>query len=114
MAVDWSSGKFPQRLTKAIKNSDSVFSAWDGDRLVGLINVLSDSEMTAYIHYMLIHPDYQGQGIGKKLMNLVKEAYKNFLAIVLISYDTKVEFYQNCGFETGDDKTPMFISQMKI
>ena len=34
-----------------MKNAHSVYSAWNGDKLVGLINYLSDGIMTAYFHY---------------------------------------------------------------
>ena len=38
--------------------SSTVFSAWDGDRLVGLVRVIDDTEMVAYMHYVLVDPEY--------------------------------------------------------
>lgn len=114
LSVKWSSGNYPDRLQKAIRNSGCVFSAWDNGKLVGLINAIDDSEMTAYIHYLLVRPEYQGKGIGKKLLNLIKEEYKNYLVLVLISYDKEVAFYENCGFESGIDKTPMFVTGIQL
>ena len=32
-SVGWVSGKYPERLHKALMGSSTVFSAWDGDRL---------------------------------------------------------------------------------
>lgn len=113
-SVEWSSADYPERLQKAIKNSGCVFSAWDGNQLVGLINAIDDTEMTAYIHYLLVRPEYQGNGIGKKLINLIKEHYKDFLVIVLISYDKEVSFYEHCSFEVGKEKTPMFVTGMQL
>ena len=37
-------------------NSSRVISAWDGDRLVGLIRVMDDSELVCFINYVLVHP----------------------------------------------------------
>ncbi|MDH7526523.1 MAG: hypothetical protein QHH10_14605 [Peptococcaceae bacterium] len=54
LSVNWSSGHYPEKLVIAMKNSGSVFSAWDNDKLVGLINALDDGVMTAYVHYLLI------------------------------------------------------------
>ena len=34
-SVGWVSGEYPERLHKALMGSSTVFSAWDGDRLVG-------------------------------------------------------------------------------
>ena len=112
LSVNWSSGSYPDRLVTAMKNSSLVYSAWDGDMLVGLINVLDDGIMTAYVHYLLVHPDYQGRGIGKKLVEFVKERYKDYLRIVVIAYDAEIDFYQNCGFSKGDNASPMFITSL--
>jgi len=100
LSLDWLSGKFPERLSKAINNSDSVFSAWDGEKLVGLVNVLDDNELTAYIHYLLVDPEYQGKRIGSNLLLKVKEKYKSFLYIVLISENKEtIKFYEKNGFQ---------------
>ena len=45
LSVRWVVGKYPDRLYKALMNSSRVISAWDGDRLVGLIRVMDDSEL---------------------------------------------------------------------
>ena len=37
LSVNWSSGSYPEKLIIAMKNSSSVFTAWDGEKLVGLI-----------------------------------------------------------------------------
>ncbi|KAI4453028.1 atp-dependent rna helicase rhle-related [Holotrichia oblita] len=104
LSVEWSSGNYPEKLVIAMKNSGAGDTAWDSDKLIGLINVLDDSIMTAYIHYLLVNPAYQGNGIGKELVRLVTEKYKDYLRIVLIAYDKEVKFYQNCGLEIGFSK----------
>ena len=53
----------------------------DGDKLVGLIRVPGDSETLTQIHYMLVHPNYQRQGIAGKMLELIKEKYKDYLYI---------------------------------
>ncbi|MDR0230530.1 MAG: GNAT family N-acetyltransferase [Dysgonamonadaceae bacterium] len=112
LSVNWSSGNYPEKLVIAMRNSSSVFTAWDGDKLVGLINVLDDGIMTAYVHYLLIMPEYQHIGIGQKLVKMVSENYKDYLRIVLIAYDREIGFYKHCGFEVGEEKTPMFITSL--
>ncbi|MFD1904171.1 GNAT family N-acetyltransferase [Paenibacillus rhizoplanae] len=61
LSVNWESGKYPNELLQAIQNSHSIVAAWDGDRLIGLVNALSDGILTVYFHYMLIDPSYQGK-----------------------------------------------------
>lgn len=112
LSVEWSSGNYPEKLAVAMKNYGSVFTAWDGEKLVGLISSMDDSVMTAYIHYLLINPEYQRKGIGKQLVKRTTEYYKDYLRIVLVAYNKELEFYKNCGFEIGEEKTPMFITSL--
>lgn len=109
LSVEWSSGHYPEKLVVAMKNSGAVFTAWDNDKLVGLINALDDGIVTAYVHYLLVNPQYQGKGIGKELVRLISGKYTDYLRIVLIAYDKEVAFYEDCGFEIGKECTPMFI-----
>lgn len=54
-------------------NSTRVISAWDGDKLVGLVRALDDGETVAFLHYLLVDPAYQGQYIGDELMKRIAE-----------------------------------------
>jgi ribosomal protein S18 acetylase RimI-like enzyme len=112
LSVQWSSGHYADKLVVAMQNSSTVFSAWDGNKLAGLINVLDDGIMTAYVHYLLVNPDYQKQGIGKNLVQLVNEKYKDYLRILLIAYEGETAFYESCGFQIGEQKVPMFITSL--
>ena len=113
LSVEWDSGNYPDKLKMAIKNSHKVYSAYDGEKLVGLINSLSDGVMTVYFHYLLVRPEYQGQGIVKKLVELMLEEYEDFARKAVIAYDEEVEFYKKCGFEVGEDKSAMFVTYLK-
>ena len=42
-ATEWSSAEKPDQLHQALLNSDALVSAWDGERLVGLANAISDA-----------------------------------------------------------------------
>ena len=37
LSVGWISGQYPGRLFKALMKSSTVVTAWDGDRLAGLV-----------------------------------------------------------------------------
>ncbi|MBP6611684.1 MAG: GNAT family N-acetyltransferase [Paludibacter sp.] len=112
LSVEWSSGHYPDKLVIAMQNSSTVYTAWSDDQLVGLINVLDDNIMTAYVHYLLINPQFQGNGIGKNLVDYIKNKYKDYLRIVLIAYDDETPFYEHVGFTKATDKTPMFITKL--
>jgi len=112
LSVDWSSGHYPDHLVKAMKNYETVFSAWDGNKLVGLASVMDDGIMTAYVHYLLVNPEYHKKGIGKALVYLVKNHYKDYLRIALVSYNKECGFYESCGFKKDTTETPMYITSL--
>ena len=112
LSVEWSSGHYPDKLAAAMQGSATVISAYDGDRLVGLINALDDGVMTAYIHYLLVSPDYQSQGIGRELVHRMTATYADYLRIVLVAYEEETAFYQQCGFTRGESACPMFITSL--
>ena len=112
LSVEWSSGHFPDKLVTAMKNYNTVISAWDGDKLIGMICALDDGVMTAYVHYLLVDPEYHGQTIGRTLVEMVKEKHKNYLRIVLIAYKNETHFYEKCGFKTEDRSLPMCITSL--
>ena len=111
-SVGWSSGDYPERLVKAMRGYGKVISAWNRDELVGLVAAMDDGEMTAYVHYLLVMPEYQRQGIGRKLMEMIKDEYRNYLKIVLIAYSDGLSFYRSLGFEVPENSHPMYLTEM--
>ena len=108
LSVGWISGQYLARLYKALMNSSTVFTAWDGDRLVGLVRLLDDGELVAYMHYVLVHPDYHGRGIAGKMMEMVKEKYKDYLYIEIMPEESRnATFYEKHGFHAMEDGVPM-------
>lgn len=109
-SVGWISAEYPQRLHKALMNSQTVLTAWDGERLVGLARVLDDSELVAFVHYVLVHPEYQGQKIAGNMIEYIRDKYKNYLYIEGMPEDSKnVAFYERHGFHVMEDGTPIQI-----
>lgn len=108
-SVDWDSGNYPDRLKKAIKNSDRVVSMWDKDKLIGLMSAITDSEMTVYFPYLLVMPEYQGKGIGKKLCQNMLEYYKNYYRKILTCKEDKLGFYEKMGFQKQKDSLSVEI-----
>lgn len=112
LSVNWSSGHYPDKLVVAMKNFNTVYSAWYNDRLVGMICAMDDGIMNAYVHYLLVNPEYHGQKIGRTLVDMIKQHYEDYLRIAVIAYDNEAHFYENCGFEKSSDASPMFITSL--
>ena len=88
------------RLQAILDHSDFFFTAWDDDKLVGICRCLSDVGYVIYIVDMAVHTDYQGQGIGKALINMVKEKADGILRIILMSTKEANSFYEKMAFES--------------
>lgn len=109
LSVDWQlSASNPDKLYTALINSPTVFTTWENNKLVGLARVLDDGILTAYIHYVLVNPKYQGKGIASNLVKMIKNKYKDYLYIELMPDEKKnVSFYQKLGFNIVKEGTPM-------
>lgn len=108
LSVGWVSGQYPSRLYKALMRSSTVITAWDGDRLIGLARLLDDSELVAYMHYVLVDPAYHGQGVASAMMEMVKEKYKDYLYIEIMPEESKnAAFYERFGFQIMSDGVAM-------
>ena len=112
LSVEWSSGHFPDKLVLAMRGFSTVCSAYDGNKLVGMACAMDDGVMNAYLHYLLVDPAYQGQGIGRELVEMIKQKYKDYLRIAVIGYDAELSFYENCGFVKSKDASPLFITSL--
>ncbi len=112
LSVEWSSGHFPDKLVAAMRGFQTVFSAWDGNKLIGMVCAMDDGVMNAYVHYLLVDPAYHGQTIGRTLVDMVKQKYRDYLRIAVIAYDDEAHFYENCGFVKSHDASPMFITSL--
>ena len=112
LSVSWESGNYPDKLVRAMRNSSRVISAWDGDKLVGLVRALDDGETVAFLHYLLVDPAYQGYHIGDKLMKQIMSLYEDLLYVKIIPSDPKtIPFYERYGFKQYDNYSAMVKKQ---
>lgn len=110
LSVNWYSGNFPHKLKIAFENSGHVISAWDGEKLIGLIRGLDDGIWQATIDCLLVNPKYQGQQVASTLLKMLLNEYEHFLYVDVVPDEKKnVIFYQKHGFEIMEEGTPLQI-----
>jgi len=102
-AVGWVAYTSERRragLQKAVRNSTYVVSAWSGNTLIGLARGLSDDVSIFYLQDILVHPAFQGKGIGKQLLSNCLERFKHVRTKVLLTDDDEkqLRFYESVGF----------------
>lgn len=110
LSVKWESGRYPDKLVRAMRNSTHVISAWDQERLVGLVRALDDGETVALIHYLLVDPAYQGLHIGDEMMRRLMKYFDGLLYVKIIPSDPKtISFYERFGFRQYDNYSAMVL-----
>ena len=97
--------RYPEVLEKAVNNCLNVWTAWDGDKLVGLARVVGDGYTIIYIQDILILKDYQKRGIGSKILKLILKKYESVRQIILLTDDTEktVNYYKKNGLVKASD-----------
>lgn len=108
-ANKWSAAEKPELLMKALLNSHSLVTAWDGTTLVGLGNAISDGYLVVYYPHLLVLPSYQGKGVGRLIMDRMQEIYKGFHMQMLTADGDAIDFYKKNGFERAGQTEPMWI-----
>ena len=108
-ANGWSSAEKPEKLIPALKNSDALVTVRISGKLVGIGNAISDGSLVVYYPHMLVHPDYKSKGVGRAMMELLKQKYSSFHQQMLTADVDAIGFYKSLGFERAGKTVPMWI-----
>lgn len=85
--------------------------AFDGEQLVGYVAVVSNGVTDAYIQDVMVHPDWQHQGVGTQLMERVLarlRAEGAYMVSVIYGGAELAPYYEGFGFTT------MLCGQMEL
>ena len=97
ITVGWNSlgAKTQQVLTQAYAH----FSIRDEHRLFAYAHAISDGLTDALLVDVMVHPDMQGRGLGRKLVRYaIKALHADGIAFVQMVFDPSLEpFYRACG-----------------
>jgi ribosomal protein S18 acetylase RimI-like enzyme len=105
----WSSAEKPKQLLAALRHSHALVTARLAGRLIGLGNAISDGHLVVYFPHLLVHPEFQRQGVGRELMRVLMEKYAGFHQMMLTADGDAVEFYRSMGFERAGRTEPMWV-----
>jgi GNAT superfamily N-acetyltransferase len=101
-SVGWETyTRSPETLVKAIGNSSIVVTARDErGGLIGLARGLSDDASIFYLQDILVRPELQRTGVGRRLLTVCLERYRHVRQKVLLTDDDVAQqrFYENLGY----------------
>ena len=97
-----------EELFSSIIKSYFSVSAYESGRLIGFGRVISDGILHAMIYEMIVYPEYQKQGIGSKILNMLlkKCLDSNIRDIQLFCAKGKLKFYEKHGFTSRLTESP--------
>ncbi|MSU50806.1 MAG: N-acetyltransferase [Opitutus sp.] len=108
-ANEWSSADKGEILRSALRSSHSLVTAWAGKRLIGLGNAISDGFLVVYYPHLIVHPKYQGKGVGSEILKRLRKKYEGFHQHMLVADGRAIDFYKKSGFERAGKTEPMWI-----
>lgn len=112
VAAFWAKARRPEEMARAIAHSKPVVTAWQGDRLIGFSRATSDGIFRATIWDVVIHPDYQGAGLGRRLVEtLIAHPYMNKVERTYLMTTHQQRFYERIGFEQNSTTTMVLYNQ---
>ena len=105
-AAFWARERTIKDLKTAVLNSNPVVTIWDDQTMIGFCRGTSDGVYRATIWDVVIHKEYQGLGLGRKLVEtalshpLMSQVERVYL---MTTYQQK--FYQKIGFQENQSTT---------
>ena len=77
-------------------------AVYEDDKMVGYIDSVSNGVTDAYIQDLMVHPDYQGKGLGTELMNqMIAYLKENRIYIISVVFEESLKpFYDRFGFSS--------------
>lgn len=95
-------------LSQAIAQSWFAVSVWAGPELVGYGRVIADGIHHALIADLIVHPDWQGRGIGRAVLERLVDHCRaaRIRDIQLFCARGKADFYRRAGFRERPADAP--------
>ncbi len=92
----WNKDLSPSRTALALSRTINIGARCEG-RLVGMVRVLTDGYLFGTVPELMVHPDFQRQGIARGLM---ERAYEESPTGLFLGAQPGLEgFYESLGFE---------------
>jgi GNAT superfamily N-acetyltransferase len=95
---------------KGIENSLFWITLRNDDKLVGMGRVIGDGGTVVQIVDVVVHPEHQGKGYGKLIINAIQEYILAHVPddafVCLFAEHEVVPFYEKKGFQLSEEKWP--------
>ena len=104
----WGTPPTLEQVRLAMENSVFRVSVYDRGNVVAMARMIGDMGLCYYIKDVVVHPDYQKQGIGRRLINELLDFIKSNgisgteIFVELCAMPDKIPFYEKFGFSANE------------
>lgn len=88
-----------ERLARMLRHSNLIVTAREGGRLIGVARCLSDFSWCCYVSDLAVAREHQRRGIGRRLLDAVKEIVGDECTVILNAAPDAEGYYAHIGFE---------------
>ena len=100
-------------LKTAYSNSMFKCIAHDGERIVAAGRAVADGVDCSYVCDVVVHPELQGSGIGRQLIQKLIDLSKGHRKVILYSVPGREPFYEKLGFRPMTTAMAIFADPEK-
>ena len=106
--------KKAEDLKVVFANSKYKCFVYDNEKLIGVGRSVADGYDVSYICDVAIHPDFQGLGLGKQIVNKLVEFSEGYNKIILFASMGKEPFYAKLGFDKMNTAMAIFKNRQRV
>lgn len=100
-------------LRTAYSNSMFKCLAFDGERIIAAGRAVADGVDCSYLCDIVVHPSYQGSGLGKELIQRLIDLSKGHRKIILYAVPGREPFYAKFGFRRMNTAMAIFADPQR-
>ena len=104
----WGSAPTLEQTALALENSIYRIGVYDGSKIVAMARMIGDRGLCYYIKDVIVHPEYQGRGIGRMLLENLLGFIRSSgipgtdISVELCAMPDKMSFYDKFGFAANE------------
>ena len=98
----WANRRSIEGIQAMLNGTPLILGAWEGDRLVGFVRVITDGIYRALIDDVVVEESKRGTGIGSELMQRITERLAGVEEVFLRCGEQVVPFYERHRFERSN------------
>ena len=92
-----------KRLETMLRNSNLTLTARLDGVLIGVARAVTDFSYCCYLSDLAVDQEYQRQGIGRTLIQRIKEDLGEQVTLVLLAAPAARDYYGRVGMEKADN-----------